>query len=1340
MEKFTQILHALTSPLTPEMIANRRLTAEIEARYGLIRVGILPAMVLMIALFADWGVALVWAVLGLCYEAANRWASLRLLATPSIDTARSNLLSGLATASWWAVGAAILWVYGDGVAHNAALAALLGIAIYAFTVAHHDRRLLIGCLTAPIAFLLVLPLRDVPPNDLPLLLVTLAYNVGVTCLLLLTASVTHRTHADLRAAREKAQANAERFTFAVRASGGVVWELDLEERRLIAGEDLRELFGDELTFESVVSKEMTRVHPDDRDAMKRMVADMESSGDSRSLEYRIVLPGGAIRWLKTSGLARRNAEGRVVGVILLSENITARMQAAQSLLATQKELQSFVNRMALAHDVNKSAVFEMDHAQRRIVGGEGLDTLLRRPIKYHHLASEEGIREIVHPDDVARVLARVRQGLKTQVQGSPLEFRIVFADGARWFHMVGVHQRDATGAVMHTTQFIAEIHEKKLHDIELEATRAARDVAAARMEFALGAALATVFELDIEREQLLADESLARLFGGRAPKFADFATLDGSMALIDPRDHHVIEATASALIDPTCDRTSQEYRITWPEMAGRWLRADIRIARNDAGLPRRMVYFAIDITESKTKELEVRAARERAEAEARRTKLVMESHDAIIWEVDFQTGALRGAEDVERFLGRSVAISQREDCFAYFVHPDDMAFVRAELEANIDAGQTFCVEHRLPETRGPTRWVENRGSVVFNPQGKVASLLVMTTDITVRKQRAVAFLELMRNAEQGMAARRPMLLAEASQAGVDAGVLNPQIDVGDAISSDSMEELFVRLARMTGEIETRERALIETVNALKQSRKESERLALIASQGSDAVVITDAEGRIEWVNHAFEAMTEYSLAEIISQKPGAMLQGANTDRKVVEKIALALRACQPVVAELLNYAKSGREYWLDLSITPVFNAEGALQHFIAVERDVTARKRMEENLASALHESRAARESAEAANAEKSRFLANMSHELRTPLNAVIGYAEILEEELTEAGQNASVKDVTRIKTAGRHLLHLINDVLDLSKIEAGKMDVTIETFSVDALVREVADTVAPAIANNGNRLDVVFDDGLGVGSSDAAKIKQCLLNLLSNAAKFTSDGVVSLHARRERGERGDVLRFDVGDSGIGMTPEQVARLFSPFAQADASIAKRFGGTGLGLSLTRSLARLLGGDVDVTSEAGVGSVFTLRVLAEVSVEDAHGDVDALYEDAPVIVVIEDQAAARDLIVRSISRLGYSIRSAEYGRSGLQLVREVKPICVLLDINLPDMSGWDVLRAIKRDPDLADTPVIVCSIEDDCAKAFSLGAVEHLVKPIDRARLAGCVERHAKTHQWPKPEPAMLEDV
>jgi signal transduction histidine kinase/CheY-like chemotaxis protein len=402
--------------------------------------------------------------------------------------------------------------------------------------------------------------------------------------------------------------------------------------------------------------------------------------------------------------------------------------------------------------------------------------------------------------------------------------------------------------------------------------------------------------------------------------------------------------------------------------------------------------------------------------------------------------------------------------------------------------------------------------------------------------------------------------------------------------------------------------------------------------------------------------------------------------------------------------------------------------------DVTERRRSEADLATA-------REASETANKSKSLFLANMSHELRTPLNAILGYSEMLQEEAIERELDSFGPDLEKINGAGKHLLALINDILDLSKIEAGKMELFLESFEVATLVSEVAATVRPMVETNDNTLLIEIAPDLGAMYADQIKVRQALYNLLSNAVKFTERGTITLNAERVRMDESDWIVFRLTDTGIGLSAEQILKLFQDFTQADASTTRKFGGTGLGLALTRRFCQMMGGDVTVHSVAGEGSVFTIKLPAVVS--ESHPGADAPEDPAIVddrgsartrtadetesfedcVLVIENDPGQRELIERFLTKEGFRVRSAGGGEEGLRLARQLNPVAITLDVMMPEMDGWTVLGQLKSDPGLSDIPVIMVTMVDDPQRGFTLGASDFATKPVDRQRLARLLRKY-----------------
>jgi signal transduction histidine kinase/DNA-binding NarL/FixJ family response regulator len=398
-----------------------------------------------------------------------------------------------------------------------------------------------------------------------------------------------------------------------------------------------------------------------------------------------------------------------------------------------------------------------------------------------------------------------------------------------------------------------------------------------------------------------------------------------------------------------------------------------------------------------------------------------------------------------------------------------------------------------------------------------------------------------------------------------------------------------------------------------------------------------------------------------------------------------------------------------------------------LEKEILYRKQTQEELLKAKHV-------AEEASRAKSTFLANMSHELRTPLNAIIGYSEMLEEETRESGKSESVQDLRKIQSAGKHLLSLINDVLDLSKIEAGKMGLHLENFDVAPLIDEMTTTLQPAAAKNGNTINVHVAKSLGAMHADVTKVRQILFNLLSNACKFTDHGTISVDVDESKVEGRDWIRFRVSDTGIGITAKQKENLFHEFSQADASIARKYGGTGLGLAITYRFVQLMKGRISVESESGKGATFTVHLPAQVAAElpesvrsasssDVAPSSDESKTRKDTILVIDDDASVRDLMSRFLGKLGFHVVAAASGEEGVRLARQVSPLVITLDVVMPGCDGWTVLKKLKSDSVLADIPVIMVTIVDNEAMGLDLGASNYLIKPVDRDRLAVLIEKH-----------------
>ncbi|HEX2559214.1 response regulator [Phenylobacterium sp.] len=504
-----------------------------------------------------------------------------------------------------------------------------------------------------------------------------------------------------------------------------------------------------------------------------------------------------------------------------------------------------------------------------------------------------------------------------------------------------------------------------------------------------------------------------------------------------------------------------------------------------------------------------------------------------------------------------------------------------------------------------------------------------------------------------------------------------------------------------------------------------ERFRSLIEATSAIVWTTDAKGSFEPPQSSWTAFTGQEPENL---RGVGWLDAVHPEDREATASAWAEALAQRGLYEIEHRIRRRDGEWRHMQVraVPVLRSDNSVREWVGVHTDITTRKQAEADLA-------LAKAAAEEANRAKSDFIARMSHELRTPLSAVIGYSELLEEDVDSLDTDAARADLRKITDNARHLLGLINSILDMSKVEAGRMEVYAETFDVAELVAATADTVGALVAKNRNQLDVQVDGDLGQMCSDLVKVRQALLNLLSNAAKFTEGGKITLAVRRAAGPEGDRVVFQISDTGIGMTSEQLDKLFAPFVQADNSMTRRFGGTGLGLAITKAFAEMLGGEVAVESRAGRGSTFTLTLPAimpeEPAARDAAEPEPELAADPSVrgntILVVDDEKAIRELLERFLRREGYQVATAADGRAGLEMAQRLRPAAVILDVMMPRMDGWAVLSALKSSPELQDIPVVMITVSREKGLSLSLGAADHLPKPVDWGRLKAVLKRHQR---------------
>ncbi|WP_445633902.1 histidine kinase [Nostoc sp. DSM 114161] len=1101
-------------------------------------------------------------------------------------------------------------------------------------------------------------------------------------------------------------------------------------------------------------------------------------------EARYLQPNGTITWFYIQVLPETNPFGIVIGYIGTLTDITERKQAESALQESER-------RYATLTEAAPVAIFRLDAVGQCIYVNDRWSQMTLRPTQS---ALGMGWLEVLHPEDRQRLgwewSLKFQQGRVNPTEFYESEGRHVRPDGSiNWFYVQVLPEINGSNEIIGYVGTLTDISDRKRTEEQLHHL-------SERLTLAISSGGFGIWEYDFAQNKQIWDERMYELYGLSSSDFN--SSFDAWLNCIHPDDrHYMLEAIEQVLQGK--QEYNVEFRIVQPNGKIRFLKGYGIIKRNQQGEPVWMIGVNFDISDRKQAEQELIRNRDLLEA------IFNESADAIFL-VDPQTlltlDCNRQAVELFEAADKAQLINIDGQTLQHRPFSDsEIAAIVAEIESK----GVWSLEIEYVTLRGKIFW----GNIAAKPitvAGRTINLIRLT-DISDRKQAQEALAkyareveDLYNNAPCGYHSldsegrfikvnetelqllgytREEMIGKPLVNFFTEASCLAFWVNYNRFQERGWVKDLEYEMVCKDGRIlpvlisatavkdtdgrYLYNRATLFDISDRKQAEQELEEsrkmLQTVLDTFPQRVFWKDRQSRFLGCNPAFARDSQIDPNDIIGKTDfelpwakWAHLYCAD-DAKVMNTRIPKLGYEEPLEGP------NGEDLWVRTNKVPLTNSTGDVIGILVSHEDITDRKQAEAQLRQTNEQLANANVELARATRLKDEFLANMSHELRTPLNAILGMSEGIAEGVFGSINERQTKAIATIERSGRHLLELINDILDLSKIESGKLELQPSDVPVKTLCDASLAFVKHMALKKNIRLNTHIATNFSTIQVDDRRLRQVLINLLSNAIKFTPEqGSVSLKVWLEEaggaGEAGEaggagevnsplsppsphppispippsLLCFSVTDTGIGIAAEDIGKLFQPFIQLDSSLNRQYSGTGLGLALVQRIAVLHGGTVSVSSEVGVGSCFTLRIPYRTSdgVSTTVGKNPLLSYQFPAenaqVLVIEDSVPASEQITRYLSEMKMQSVVYSKGEGAIDRVVNLKPASIVLDLQLPDVSGWDILAQLKANPQTKEIPIIITSVVDESSKGFAYGAAEYLVKPITRAQFRATLEK------------------